>query len=431
MAEKGGLKLTMTGLLKAKGSRVVGSGATLPTRDRRITSGSLMLDIVMGGGVPIGRPISFWGDKSGGKSTSAARIGTIFQGICRNCFRPARNIVAVPPTEAELAEDPHARWSATGECDCFSLGVNETTLAPEPRETKEKATDYAKRCEEWTAKMKANSYEETIVAWLDPENSFDADYFEKLGGDARRLLYALPSTGEEAVDILEALGSTLCVDLLILDSIAHLTPRDEINKSAEEWQQGLQARIVNKGVRKAISKSADNWKSHRRMTQIWINQTRMKIGMMYGDPSVKPGGMGQEFGAHVEIRFRGSKMETLSEQYGSKEDVLAIPIEETFNFVNTKNKTSATRQMKGDYTQAARDTDSYPAGTVLEDELYFKMAMKYLVQQPKQGTYVMGDEEFKSQLALRERLADKQVRTLVRHQLLYRLTDMGKGNLVW
>lgn len=422
MAEKRGLAAAKVGLVKKYGPNVLGSGERIATRDRRVTSGSLALDMALGGsleggfGIVTGRPHAFWGDKSGGKSTTSMRVAGIFQSLCRNCWRPAKNVQAVPPTKEELAADSAARWSATGECDCYAEGLMDHEWAPPAKEKGETATKYAKRVAAEKEVFKANSYEEPIVVWVDAEMAFETRYFDNFG-DARRLMLVRPEVGEDAVDIAHVFAASGCVDLMVLDSLAHFAPKDEVEASAHDWQQGLQARVVNKGVRKFISAAHSTHQTGRRLTQIWINQTRMKIGVMFGDPTVKPAGMGQDFGAHIEIRFRGSKGEHTVESFGDakKGEVIKTMVSERFQFEVVKNRSCATKGRKGFYEQATN-------GKVLEDEYIYKMAMKYLVTEGKgKDKYKLGELGFPGQQAVLNAIRDDQeVRAAVRQALLAR-----------
>ena len=420
MPEKIGLATAKAALRKKYGDKVVGAAGRVATRDVRVSSGSLLLDMALGGsldggfGVVVGRPHAFWGDKSGGKTTTSMRIAGIFQGMCRNCWRPARNVQAVPPTEKELEADPEARWSATGECDCYARGLMDHDWTPSPKEPNEKAKAYAERVTAEKEAFLANSYEETVVVWVDAEFAFEERYFANFG-DPRRLMLVRPEVGEDAVDVAHVLASSGCVDLMVLDSLAHFAPKDEVEASAHDWQQGLQARIVNKGVRKFISSAHRAHQSGRRLTQIWINQTRMKIGVLFGDPSVKPAGMGQDFGAHIEIRFRGSKGEYSTEQYGdkSKKEFITSMVSERFNFEVVKNRSCATKGRKGFYEQTAD-------GKIMEDGAYFKMAQKYLLQANGKG-FEGGGYQFPTQKALMEAIQnDPEVRAGFRAAILAR-----------
>lgn len=430
MGNKGELSAVSAALKKKYGPNVFGSGEKIALTDKRVTSGSFFLDLCLGGcidagfGLMLGRVHAMWGDKSGGKTTTAYRIAGLFMRLCRNCWRPAKNVVAVPPTEKELKEDPEARWSATGECDCYAKGLMDHDFIIPPKETNEKAKDYADRINKLREDMKKNSYEECVVTFVDAEDSFDKRYFSNFG-DPRRLLLVRPAVGEDACDLAQGLALSGQVDLMILDSLAHFMPKGEDETSAHEWQQGLQARIVNKTVRKMVGASAKVQHDQRRLTQIWINQTRVNIGMSFGDPSIKPAGMGQEFAAHAEIRFRGSKVDNTVEKWGSDKETLATMVSERFNFEVSKNKIGGTKKRTGFYKQT-------PSGEVLEDDVLFKMAMKWLVKENKKGKdgkYTLGDLSFKTQKAIQEAIQENpDVRDAIRTALLVRcvpLSDQG------
>lgn len=342
------------------------------------------------------------------------RIAGIFQDRCRNCWRPAKNVKAVPPTAQELEVDPEARWSATGKCDCYAKGLMDHDFIPPLRETGEKAQAYAKRVDAYKEELAANSFEETVVVWVDAEDAFEPHYFSNFG-DYRRLMLVKPEVGEDAVDIAHVLGSSGSVDLMVLDSLAHFVPKDEVESSAHEWQQGLQARVVNKGIRKFVSSAHRVHQGGRRLTQIWINQVRTKIGVMFGDPSVKPGGMGQDFGAHIEVRFRGSKADYVDESYGDtkKGEIVSTVVSERFQFQVVKNRSCATKGRKGFYEQLSD-------GQVQDDGLIFKMAMKFFGEKKGDG-YAIADQKFKTQKDIMDAIRDNpKVRDGLRQAILAR-----------
>jgi len=481
-------------ILQARG--LGGSAESRATLDRWIHSGSLSMDHTLGGGVRVGGIISFFGEKSGGKSTSSARIVGFAQNICRNCFRDAtrdawtveffavavevpsqavegeltraeaHNLltgmgmeltvtatgeifydragsvgarlvqlpggpVAVPPSLEDIAAmGDEARWGAAAYCSCHLEGLYVPDEEPK-KSSDEKTKDYNERLARWRSDLKLNSYEEFVVAWVDLENAYSKVWYEKLGVDNRRILLIRPTNAEEAIDICHAAALTNEVDFMVIDSIAQLVPQKEITASMEEWQQGLQARLVNKAARKLVSALAVQANRSRPMTQIWINQTREKIGVMFGSPIVKPGGKGQDFAISAEIQFNRSKVKSLSEQYGSKDEVVVIPIEETISFKNTKNRTGGTRGAVGEYVQSMRDNDRGPAGTIIEDEYIFKLAMHYLViADKKKNTYTMGDRVFGSQKELLNLIKDDKpflaaLRSTLLHLLLHSPEAIG------
>jgi RecA/RadA recombinase len=391
---------------KKKYGGVVGRADTTPTDDRRLPSGSIRLDYGLGGGYRVGWITSLYGEKSGGKTTTAIRALTIAQNYCRNCLRPVSDVVAVPPSKDELKEDPEARWSAEGTCDCYATGLYRPEDPPK-KDSKEKEKDYKERVAKWRAKLKKNSYEEFVCAWIDPEGTFAKDYAASIGLDNRRVMYVRPESAEEGIDIMHALICTVEVDMMAVDSIAQLVPLLELSASTEEWQQGLQARLVNKAVRKLVSGSSMVARNRRSITQIWINQTREKIGKLFGDPTVKPGGKGQEFAVCAEIKFGKNTIESVEEQYGSEKEKLIIPVKETFNFTVTKNKTQGTSTVTGFYSQSMRDSAAGPKGRIMEEDDVFKLTMHYLVEEQKgKGKYVLAGKEYPTQKAIMADLRD-------------------------
>lgn len=387
-------------LLKKFGPGAVGQGQSLATKLVRIPTGSLDLDIALGGGFPLGRVTAFFGQKSAGKSTTAARIAARMQCLCRRCWRVAKNVEAVPPDEGADVVGEHARWTAKGECDCFAAGL--WTCPPPDQDRAEKIGDYRARVAAWQEAMGSNSYEETVVAWVDPEDAFDPRWAVKLGLDPRRVFLGRSATGEESVDMTTALVGSTVVDLIVVDSLAHFVPRKEYEDTAEAWQQGLGARIVNKGVRKWIAGQIMAKRAGAEPSMIWINQVRDKI-TAFGDPTTKPHGKGQEFAASIELQFTKPKVEVIEEQYGAKDEKTAIPVRETFHFKVTKNRTAGTKGFTGSYTQVLRDTDTLKAGDIVEDEYVYKLVMHYIVVSQGAGSQkklMIGDRAFSTQKAV-------------------------------
>ena len=142
------------------------------------------------------------------------------------------------------------------------------------------------------------------AAFIDAEHALDVNYAKKLGVNVEELLISQPDTGEQALEIAEILARSGAVDIIVVDSVAALVPRAELEGEMGDQQVGLQARLMSKAMRKltaAISRS--------NTAVVFINQTRMKIGMGgYGAPETTPGGMALKFFAtlRMEIRKIGS-----------------------------------------------------------------------------------------------------------------------------
>lgn len=410
----------------------------LPNRVRRITTGSTMLDLGLDGGLPVGWATLFWGAKSGGKTTTAIRAAAINQRLCRHCLRPAIE------WEPQEPDDPNDRWPVKGFCDCVAKGIVpiESILPPRgvnPNGTDEAMTKWAARKEEAAKRYQENSFDEFIVVHCDPENAFDVEWAETLGARPESFVFLRPETGEDAVDQLDAICQSTFADLLIVDSLAHFTPSKEIEESAYDWQQGLAARIINKGIRKWVSgavKTANAGKveAHWGLTQIWINQTRMKIGVKKGDPSVKPGGMGQDFGARQEVRFRSSyidkERDMVTVKYGSDKDTFDIPVRETINF--TIDKGPFMKKSNGHYVQALRDGDpekgeTYKTGDVIEAPDLFKVINYWgMVEKVSKG-YDFGGKTYKTQTELKDALVNDPVVHEAVRQIIFERVLKGRG----
>ncbi len=138
-----------------------------------------------------------------------------------------------------------------------------------------------------------------ICAFVDAEHALDPVYARKLGVDLENLLISQPDTGEQALEITDTLVRSGAVDVLVVDSVAALTPRAEIEGEMGESLPGLQARLMSQALRKltaSISKS--------NTMVIFINQIRMKIGVVYGSPEVTTGGNALKFYASVRLDIR-------------------------------------------------------------------------------------------------------------------------------
>lgn len=427
----------MSGILANSGSGAAGSGR-IKNKVRRITTGSTMLDVRLGGGLRVGEPTLFWGEKSSGKTTTAMRVIGLAQGLCRRCLRPAKDVEAVKPDSG----NKDARWSSKGFCDCVKENITpierctparmvlEPAVPADPargtkakKEKIEPAKDYQARVDANDELMQENSYEEFICVLVDPENAFDAEWATILGVDTRRLFLDRPSTAEEAIDHLNAITTSTFADLILVDSFAHFVPREEREASSENWQQGLAARLLNKGIRGWIGGAIDTQRAGSYgITQIWINQVRYKIGVTYGDPSTKFGGEGQNFAARTEVRFFTPKLNAKdgdSEEVSIGRQKYAIPLREHISFAIVKG--GHTKKMKGIYTMALRDGDPkqgehHKMGDVLELDDLWKTAMHLGMVEKNSAGYFFAGEQCRTQAIAKELLEERaDLREAVRH----------------
>jgi recombination protein RecA len=140
-----------------------------------------------------------------------------------------------------------------------------------------------------------------IAAFIDAEHALDPDYARKIGVDVNNLLISQPDTGEQALEILETLVRSNAVDVVVIDSVAALVPKAEIEGEMGDSHMGLQARLMSQALRKLagiVSKT--------KTVVIFINQTRMKIGVFFGNPETTTGGNALKFYSSIRIEVRRS-----------------------------------------------------------------------------------------------------------------------------
>jgi len=138
-----------------------------------------------------------------------------------------------------------------------------------------------------------------VAAFIDAEHAMDPPYAKNLGVDIDNLLLSQPDTGEQALEIVDTLVRSGAVDLIVIDSVAALVPRAEIEGEMGDSHMGLQARLMSQALRKlaaTISKS--------KTCVVFINQTRMKIGVIFGNPETTTGGMALKFYSSVRLDIR-------------------------------------------------------------------------------------------------------------------------------
>ena len=170
-----------------------------------------------------------------------------------------------------------------------------------------------------------------VAAFIDAEHALDPVYAKNLGVDIKNLIVSQPDTGEQALEITESLVRSGAIDVIVIDSVAALVPKAEIDGEMGDAHVGLQARLMSQALRKlgpVISKS--------NTTTIFINQLREKVGIMFGNPEVTPGGRALKFYSSVRLDVR--RIETLkanSENIGNRTRVkivknkVAPPFKET------------------------------------------------------------------------------------------------------
>ena len=151
-----------------------------------------------------------------------------------------------------------------------------------------------------------------IAAFIDAEHAFDSFYAQKLGVDIDNLLISQPDNGEQALEIADSLIRSSAIDIIVIDSVAALTPKAEIEGDMGESKMGLQARLMSQALRKLTASI-----SKTKTVCVFINQLRDKIGIVYGNPETTTGGNALKFYSSVRIDIRkASSIKDGEEQLG-------------------------------------------------------------------------------------------------------------------
>lgn len=421
--------------------KTIGFAANMKPLDiHRLSTGSLSFDMALGGGVPVGRLTMLRGDSSSGKTTSALRIGALAQKLCANCLRPVDDIEVVETGFDE--ETGEVEFEAKGTCDCYKKGLFKPVPYPEEYSDREKGTMKQVEIEvadEKSGKPKKkkvglfkeringyeeNSYEEFRVAFFDFEGALDLGWARAVGIEERLLLLVVPATAEEGIDLYDEMMRTGGIDLLILDSVAAMTPSIEVEESTEKEQRAAQAKLVNKFVRKITSAVNDCGRDFGRYpTQVWINQERASMSQ-WGPTTIMPAGNAQKFGASVIVSMWPSKWdkETIDTDL-KKEFHLEIGREVRMNFKVVKNKTAAA-QASGGYVMRVVGARK---GCVEEFKYVLDQSAKYglftEVMDGKRKTWFVGEEEFKTKGAALAKMEDPAVFEAMKKTLLKRMLE--------
>jgi recombination protein RecA len=148
-----------------------------------------------------------------------------------------------------------------------------------------------------------------LAAFVDAEHALDPEYAKRIGVKIDDLLISQPDNGEQALDIVESLVRSAAIDIIVVDSVAALTPKAEIEGEMGQQYMGLQARLMSQALRKLTAIVAKSG-----TTVVFINQIRMKIGIVFGNPEETPGGKALKFYSSVRIDVRRSAQIKQGEQ---------------------------------------------------------------------------------------------------------------------
>lgn len=309
----------------------------------RISTGVFPLDYALGGGFPAGLISTVYGDKSSSKTTTFLRTIKNAQNMCSTCY--------------------HFIIDAEWGCKC----------------------------------SKARKF---VIAYLDVEGTLDIPWAKSIGVDTDQMIISVPEYAEQTLDIAEALIRSGECDILVIDSIAYLTPAKEIEESAEKGLMGAQPRLVGTGIRKFVAASnAVGNQTGRRPTIFFTNQIRYKLGLLFGNPETTPGGTSPGFASATETRTSQKKTE-MNEETGK-------PISVEIHFKIIKNKTSGAK-MEGEYKLMVSDTADKKKGDVCDEDYIVEQALRsgYIT---RAGGYECNGETFKVKEDLIARLVKDQM----------------------
>lgn len=334
---------TITKLQKKYGSTALMKAADDRHQELpRIPCGVFQLDYALGGGWPAGRVNTIYGPKSSSKTTTLLKTIGNAQRMCASCF-----------TEHHTAD---------GEV----LGC------------------------------KCGKYRQMVCSFVDVEGTWDEKWSKANGIDVQTLLYSRPDFAEESLDISEALIRSGEVDVLVLDSLAFLTPLKEIEESVEKETMGVQARLIGKGVRKLNAALNAVKNEHSRFPTIFFtNQIRMKLGVMFGNPETTPGGMAPGFVSTTEVKVWPGKYD-IDEQTGR-------PLHVDMNFRVEKNK-SGPAKMEGSYRLILSNTEVKRVGEVYDEDQIVNIAQKYGLVEGNGASWHCLGEKFGGKSLIEKRL---------------------------
>lgn len=347
----------------------------------RIPTGSLRLDYSTSGGIPVGKVTTIWGGEGSGKTTTCLRIIANAQKLCANCYRE--------PTYTETGPF----------CDCLRTGLFVPAKLPGSGKDGNESND------QFTARVKAlseNSYEPIVSAYVNIEGDFDGGWARTLGVDMDSLMVSDHESGEEAVDVIEALIASGSIDLIVIDSLAMITPTKEAEESSAQALVGKQPLLINKAQRKwTLARVAAKRNYGKLVTVIQINQQRMKIDSYGGGPTM-PGGLGQRFVGSLQIYMWGAKGDIEKIDIDKKDEEIEIATTAVTKYRIEKNKTGPTSGTQGIVKFCKTDCSHGKAGEVLELDDLIRVATHYefIRKGDKPGEWYLFDTQYKTQKAL-------------------------------
>ena len=382
-----GLRDTLGEIDETYGKGAVAQGSRGRTfQQHRFQAMMFDFDLALGGGPTWGDIIQIYGPPSGGKSVDMLKMIAGAQQVCRYC----RELFLID-----------ANGESSCECDavCSSCEVAYTFTAYEgPVAEPDDPYDWEVLHDEWICECLVNSPGSRAKrdripkvtrraarcrgALFDAENSFDVAWATAMGVDPDLLFVFVPEYAEQGLDIFDKLMRSEEIDIAAIDSIADLVPSKEIASSTEEWQMGLQARLVNKGIRRMrASLNALGADALMRPTIVLINQTRDNIG---GYEEVCPGGWAQKFAAGIRVRVNTASYK-FKESGSGKEKTKELQYADMSGFTK-KNKRYPPMKKYSVRLYLDDQGEDAPAGSTNEHSVVFDRAKEFgVITQPKKN----------------------------------------------
>jgi RecA/RadA recombinase len=428
------------------GDQIVRSGTI--TNIPRIPTGSLAMDYVCGvnedgvGGWAVGHGNCLVGWESSGKTTSALKACANLQRMCVRCYRPCADFGVERMTDESgklvladvggFTEDGSPRqapyYTIKGRCSCYKEGL----WAPKAPELKGSVADKKAAQAEWVsylAQLSQNSFEPATIVYADVENTLDLKWGKKNGLVAfvydeeykancpvASFQHVVPHFAEQAIDIVDEYILSGVVDLVVVDSIPAMVPKEERDASAEDWQRGLQARLINKAFRRWVSSQAavsSRAEARRLVTTLYVQQWRNTMSAFSGN--TMPGGNGQRFAYSLINEVYTSEKEkradatahvggTNSEGGATGKETVESTYVLRVNVKNRKNKTWPPGK-EASFRMAVMDDDGVKAGDVLDQDYILKSALQLGVIVKDGAKYKFRGKEYTSQSSVSAELA--------------------------
>lgn len=339
----------------------------------------------------------------------------------------------VKASEANLIVD----WIPTG---CAAIDISSGGGIPESRitelfgaESSGKTTLALSTLREFQKK-----HPKGLAVFVDVERTFDVVYAEKLGVNPKRLILANPDSGEQAIDLVKVCCQKEVPVFIVVDSIAAMTPSNEYTNDADKNFVGAHPRLINSMMRVVTSRMKRNLarKDAPTTTVLMLNQTREKIGIMFGNPETTPGGKGKNFFAGLRMRLfssdaKSNQIKVKKTRQGIERNVL---VGRKINYTIIKNKCGGTPFEEGEYEYYNRRYKGHPAFSYNNADILFELGVFYKAIQLDDNTgeyyYSNGADEicYKSKAKFVEQLIEhEEVQDDLRDEILAQLKEWNIG----